>query len=295
MRRRALRRGLTLVEILVALGVFSVVALLAGAGIVQAIRLQTLNESATSLQAKLRRVTEVVAQDLRSSVFGGLSTVPYGSGATSISFALADGTQGYQVLPSGGNSFPNSANVDVFAPATQAVDVGLEGRRALMVNGAGAAIVFTVTNVQATGGPNNGRWNVVHAGCNNTIAYVEPVRLFAVESAGFAFDAASGELRRATVGGAERVVAFDLTEFGIEYVYVASDGTHLVRDAPFAAGGLPLRLAEDAGVGYRLQALRVTVAAEERVSGRTLGRRYVSQVQLPDGGTVDLRSVVSCS
>ena len=295
MTLRSDRRAFSLVEVLVALAVFSIIATLAGAGIVQALRLQSYNEAATSLQAKLRRVTEVVAQDLRSSMFGGLASAPYASGTTSVSFALAEGPQGYQVLPTGGASFPNRANVDVFAPVTQAVDVGLEGRRALMVNGTGDAIVFTVTNVQSTGGPNNGRWNVVHAGCNNTIAYVEPVRLFAVESTGISFDAGSGELRRATVGGAERVLAFDLTEFEIEYVYVAADGTTVVRDEPFVAGGLPLRIAEVGGVGHRLQSLRVAVSAEEQISGRTVVRRYVSQVQLPDGGTVDLRSVVTCS
>lgn len=295
MPHRSGRRGLSLVEVLIALAVFGIIVGIAGAGIVQAMRLQNVNESATNLQAKLRRVTEVVAQDLRSSMFGGLVNAPYATGSTSLSFALADGPQGYQVLPSGGGSFPNSANVDVFAPVAQAVDVDLQGRRALMVNGTGDAIVFTVTNVQSTGGPNNGRWNVVHAGCNNTIAYVEPVRLFGVESAGFSFDAASGELRRQTVGGVERVLAFGLSEFEIEYVYLAADGSTLVRSTPFAAGGVPLRIAEVAGVGYRLQSLRVTVAAEEQVSGRAVERRYVSQIQMPDGGTVDLRSVVSCS
>jgi prepilin-type N-terminal cleavage/methylation domain-containing protein len=292
--RHAARRGLSLVEVLVALAIFGIIVGLAGSGIIQALRLQSLNEAATTLQAKLRRVTEVVAQDLRSSVFGGLANVPYASGPTSLSFALAEGPQGYQVLPSGGGSFPNSANVDVFAPVAQAVDVALEGRRALMVNGAGEAIVFTVTNVQATGGPNNARWNVVHAGCNNTIAYVEPVRLFGVESTGFSFDAASGELRRRAVGGAERVVAFGLSDFDLAFVYAAGDGSTLVRTEPFMAGTVPVRIAEVAGVDYRLQSLRVTVAAETQISGRTVVREYVSQVQLPDGGSVDLRSVEAC-
>lgn len=290
-----IRRGFSLIEVLVALAVFSIIATLAGAGIIQALRLQNTNEAATNLQAKLRRVTEVVAQDLRSSMFGGLANEPYAAGTTSLSFVLAEGPQGYQVLPTGGNSFPNRNNVDVFAPVTQALDVGLEGRRALMVNGAGEAIVFTVTNVVATSGASSGNWNVVHAGCNNTIAYVDPVRLFGVQSAGFSFDAASGELRRQAIGGAERVLAFGLSEVAIEYVYAANDGSTLVRAEPFVAGGIPLRIAQVAGVGYRLQSLRVTVAAEEAVAGRTLERRYVSQIQLPDGGTVDLRSVVSCS
>lgn len=296
MRRVAMpqSRGFTLVEVLIALAIFATIALLAGSGIVQALRLQALNEAATSLQAKLRRVTEVVAQDLRSSVFGGLATAPYATGAGSMSLALAAGPQGYQVLPAGGQSFPNSAQVDVFAPAANAAQLGLAGRRALMVNASGDGVVFTVTNVQATGGPNSGRWNVVHAGCNNTIDYVPPVTLFAVESVGYAYDAGSGELRRRAVGGAEQVLAFDLAEFQVEYVYLGDDGSTIVRAAPDQVGGVVLRGTTSAGVSYRLHALRFIVGAETQVSGRTVERRYVSQVQLPDGGSVELNSVVTC-
>jgi prepilin-type N-terminal cleavage/methylation domain-containing protein len=163
------RRGFTLIEVLVAMAIFATVLALVSAGIVQALRLQALNEANTTLQAKLRRVTEVISQDLRSAVFGGVLAEPYASNATAISFALAAGGVGYQVLPGGGGSFPNRNNLVAVVPVTSAAETNLQGRRALMVNADGEAIEFTVTNVVQLGGANSQRYNVVHAGCNNTI------------------------------------------------------------------------------------------------------------------------------
>jgi prepilin-type N-terminal cleavage/methylation domain-containing protein len=292
--RMRLRRGFTLIEVLVAMAIFATVLALVSAGIVQALRLQALNEANTTLQAKLRRVTEVISQDLRSAVFGGILAEPYASNATAISFALAAGGVGYQVLPGGGGSFPNRNNLVAVVPVTSAAETNLQGRRALMINADGEAIEFTVTNVVQLGGANSQRYNVVHAGCNNTIAYEPPVMLTQVEALGFSFDAASGELRREVSGGGERVLAFDLTGFELEYVYDGSDGTVAVLPAPRGTSARPLRREQVAGVDFVLTALRVMVSAEAEISGRTVERRYVSQIALPRGGAIDLRSVVSC-
>ncbi|MDF1523828.1 MAG: prepilin-type N-terminal cleavage/methylation domain-containing protein [Trueperaceae bacterium] len=286
--------GFSLIEVLIALAVFTVVAALAGSGIVQALRLQALNETSTSLQAKLRRVTEVVAQDLRSTMFGGLTDTPVASGATGLSFTLADRGQGYEVLPSGGNSFPNSANVDIFAVAPNAAALGLEDTEAMMVNQTGDAIVFTITNVTGVGPVARQQWNVVHAGCNNTIAYVPPVRLFSVASVGYRFDADAGELLRQVGAAAERVLAFGLSDVAFAYAYEAEDGTTVVRATPFDDGTGPLRIADVGGVIYVLSGIQVTVTAEEGAGGRTVERSYVAHVRMPDAGTVKLRSVVSC-
>ncbi len=287
--------GFTLVEVLIALVIFTAVTGLAAVGIVQAIQLQAVNEAGTSLQAKLRRITEVVGQDLRSTMFGGLTNSPYVSGAGAVSFTLADRGQGYAVFSSGGASFPNSNNIDIFAVAPNVATLGLVGLEAMMVNGAGAAIVFPISNVARVGPAANQRWNVVHAGCNNTIAYVEPVRLFTVDTVGYRFDAATGNLLRRVAGGTERVVAFGLSDVDFAYVYEADDGTTLVRATPFVdAGGVPLRVTDVAGIAHVLAAVRLTVEAEETLNGRVVDRSYVAQVRMPDTGSVNLRSVVTC-
>lgn len=292
MRRRT---GFSLIEVLVALAVFGVVLAIAGAGIVQALRLQQLNESATSLQAKLRRVTEVIGQDLRSSMFGTLTGSPVASGGASVSVMLATGNGGYQVLPTGGQSFPSSAQLNILADAPDVAALGLEGRYATMTNGANAGVTFQITTVSRVGGPSSSEWNVVHAGCANTIAWDERTYLSVVELTGYAFDPATGTLSRQRAGAAARPLAFDLSVFEVGYTYVGDDGTTLNRATPFAtADGVPLRVAVDGAAIYVLDSLRVTVSAEEPVAGRVVTRSYVSQIAMPSTGSASLASVVTC-
>ncbi|MCV5738384.1 prepilin-type N-terminal cleavage/methylation domain-containing protein, partial [Escherichia coli] len=66
--RRA--RGFTLIEILVALAVLITVTAIAYNGMIQSLQTQSDQEAATNSQAKLRRVMEVITQDLRSAIFG---------------------------------------------------------------------------------------------------------------------------------------------------------------------------------------------------------------------------------
>src|SRR5690606_5790547 len=116
MNRASRTTGMTLIETLVALFVSGIVATIATTGVVNVLRVQAVNEAATSAPAKLRRVTEVLTQELRSAVLGGVTNAPYASNNTQISFLLLDGGAGYQVLPhdSGKNSsFVEAANVDI--------------------------------------------------------------------------------------------------------------------------------------------------------------------------------------
>lgn len=284
------RSGMTLVEILIALLIFAIVAALAGGGIVQSLRLQRVNEAHTEIQGKLRRITEVIAQDLRSSVLGALVTTPYSPNASQVSFTLADGGQGYQVL----DTNYSSTQKRIYATAASAAALGVNGRRLLVVNGSGAATVQTVT---AVGTPSQNRWVLTHNNCSvSTMPHVHPVRAFVVESVGYAFNSATGTLSRATVGGAAVPVAFDLSGFRIEYAYRGSDGSLRLEAAPFFASGRPLRVHEISGVTYTLESLQVTVSAQEPSgSGSNAVREYVSQIAMPATGSVSLRSVVSCT
>lgn len=276
--------GFTLVELLVALFIFSIVAALAGSGIVQSLRMQQLNEANTSLQGKLRRITEVISQDLRSTVLGGLANEPYNPTATSISFALADGGQGFQVLQDDYGTTTKRIYSNV-AP-------NVNGRRALIINGSGEATVQTVSSIN---GPTSGSYGIVHATCT-PVAFAVPTRLFVVESVGYAFDDVSGTLSRATVGGNIEPVAFGLSDFRVEYAYVAANGALQLQSTPFFNGTVPLRIHNISGVDYTLQSIQVTISAEEVVAGgRVVERSYVSQIAMPTTGSVNLRSVVSCS
>lgn len=284
---------MTLIEVLIALFVFAIVIAIAGSGIVQALRVQSLNETNASLQGKLRRITEVVSQDLRSAVLGAITNAPYATGNDAVSFTLAEGGQGYAVLRSAGvniNQFPNASDFRVVAEAANAAQLGLVGQRVLLVNGAGTAASYVVTSAVSDGVVGNNRWILGHAGCLNAIAWVDPMRMFAVDAVGYRLDN-SGDLMRQLGGAAEGALAFDISEFVVQYVYRDATGTVEVRDAPYMAGGLPLRVS---GTNV-LDSLRIRVASEQPSFGnRMIERSYTAQIAMPASGSVNLRSVVTC-
>lgn len=290
------RTGLTLVELLIALLVLSIVVTLASIGIVQALRVQSLNEANASLQGKLRRVTEVIGQDLRSTVLGAVIATPLPSDAAGVSFMLAEGGQGYQVLGAFGDTsdFATQTRLRVVAAAATPADLGMIGRTVLVVNGAGAGTMLTVDDASSQGGSSNNRWFLDHdGGCTNGIPFVEPMRLFVVTAVGYRLGAA-GDLERQVAGGAPLAMAFDLSAFDVQYVYRDEAGTLEVRDAPYLDGDVPLRVGGPTGTSV-LDALRVRVAAERRIFGAVpIERTYTAQIAMPSSGTVNLRSVVTC-
>src|SRR5690554_4980633 len=165
--------GLTLLEILIALVVFGVVAAVATSGVINVLRLQATNEAASSAQAKLRRITEVFTQELRSAVLGGVTNAPYVSGANQISFLLLDGGAGYHVLPhdsGNNNSFKNANNVSIATGGKQAeVRADILDSEVLMVNNNGDAVIMTVTGVNKVGGASSTKFALTHPACANTI------------------------------------------------------------------------------------------------------------------------------
>src|SRR5690554_5781419 len=116
-------RGMTLVELLVALAVFSIVLVIAYAAINGSLRIQSDQEAATTTQGKLRRIIEVVSQDLRSSVFGSITDAPYSSNQNQVSFMMLTGGAGYTVVP------PNSL---VDFPIERRIHVQMDDARHLV-------------------------------------------------------------------------------------------------------------------------------------------------------------------
>lgn len=278
-------QGITLVELLVALFVFAIVAALASSGIVQALRVQSVNEANTSLQGKLRRITEVISQDLRSTVLGAVVDTPYVSGADQVSFTLAVGGQGFEVRRvSSDDVWPGASSMRLFAD-TQPVAAG---DRILIVNGSGLGTTVPVGSVQTL---SNNRYDVsVGGGCTIGVSFVHPVRVFVVDAVGYQL-LGNGDLVRQTAGADAEALAFDLSDFQVQYGYREQGGALTMLDAPRSAGGPPLRIDGD----EVLESLRVRVSAEQAIFGnRTVERTYVAQIALPPPGSVNLRSVVSC-
>src|SRR5690625_1229342 len=125
------QRGVTLVEILVALAVFSVVMAIAYGAINGSLRVQADQEAATTTQGKLRRIVEVITQDLRGAVFGSITTQPYASDNSQVSLLMLTGGAGYTVLqPALSPSFPEESEARSLLNEAERV----RGRQAAMIN-----------------------------------------------------------------------------------------------------------------------------------------------------------------
>jgi prepilin-type N-terminal cleavage/methylation domain-containing protein len=280
------RRGITLVELLVALFVLSIVVLLAGNGIVQALRVQSVSEATTSLQGKLRRITEVIAQDLRSSVLGAITDIPNPSTAGAVSFGLARGGQGYQVVST------STGQIGVAAQETGFGELGLGGRRVLVVNRLGDAVSLVLPTTATADG---NTWTFGHSCDVGMVAFDPPVRLFVIDAVRYNLD--GDVLTREVAGGAAEPVAFDLSAFEVAYVYrvPGSPNVDVLVNGPSRDGvapAPPLRVRPDGAV---LESLRIQVTAERPTFGsQTTERSYVSQIAMPAAGIVNPRTVVNC-
>lgn len=288
--------GLTLVEMLIALAILGLVVALATGGIANGLRVDRTNQAAVSTQQKLRRVTEVYTQELRSAVLGGLSTTPYVPDDHQVSFITLAGAAGYPVLPedAGNNaSFPHAHNLRLQWTGSAAAAQALDGQQMTLVNSNDQAVTFTVTNVQALG---DGSYRVVHDHCANTIDYTAP-RTVALSSrtVGFRFDPDNGNLYMKEGAGPERVMAFGLDSVVLQYVYQASDGSVTVRSSPLTDGGVPTRTGTIAGKDVTLARVGLVLSASARAMGsRTVRRTYSGMVEMADTGTLLMNKVESC-
>ncbi|HKI55513.1 MAG TPA: prepilin-type N-terminal cleavage/methylation domain-containing protein [Trueperaceae bacterium] len=299
MRRDRSDHGFTLLEALIALAIFGLIAVMATTGVVGALRAQSLNEAIASSQGRVRRVTEVFAQDLRSSVLGGLTNTPYASNDHQVSFLTLAGSGGNKVLPHDygqGNSFSNADNLFLVWSDPNTAATSLQGQHVLLVNDNGDATVFQVTNVAPVAATTY-RYNVVHAGCPNLIAYTDArTTALASHSVGYRFDAGSGTLYLKDGSSAETPVAFDLSNVAIQYVYQTDAGAPLVRSAPLTdASGYPVRTGTISGQNVTLERVGLVVTASDGSAGRRVSRTVSSQVEMSSNPSFKIDKVTPCN
>ncbi|MDM7325109.1 MAG: prepilin-type N-terminal cleavage/methylation domain-containing protein [Thermus sp.] len=287
--------GFTIFELLLALAILGVVLALAYGGVVQFLQVRTDLDAQINGQAKLRRVVEVLTQDLRGAVLGGLAPSPYPAGSQSISFALMDGGAGFPVMPhdSGNNtSFPQASEVRILAMG------GTPGIAnddwALMVNGAGDGVLFRVTQVNAVG---QNLWHVVHAGCGNTITYTPNTILLRVRTLGLRYDPKDRLLLYRENAANPIPMAFNLTRFRIDYVYEAASGVVLTNPDGYnyqnPTGTPPFQI-QNGNQTYTLRRLALTLSTSFPARGREVERTYTSLVELPALTQLQAQRIQAC-
>jgi len=284
---------MTLVEMLIALGVLGMVIVAATSGIFQSLLVNRLQEDATNTQSKLRRVTEIVSQELRSAVLGTVSDYPASSGEQSVSFTLLSGDGGIVVEPSPGNAWGNSSVTYVYASDREVVDA-LVGGPAVLVNGRGEAVfipeIHNVGGSWSGSGSGNGP-NVVHPGCAIPIDYTPNTRLYSVFALGFRYSPDEQILYQASYGKdglVEEPMAFRLTDFKLGYEYSSNAGTFVESEPRRDANGAPQPEVEDGGTTYELTRLHLSMEAE----AGDVGREYTTFIELSGLGN-EARPIIS--
>ena len=285
---------MTLIEVLIALAVLTILIAVAYGAIAQGVKVQSGQEAATSTQARLRRITEVFTQELRSAVLGAVSNTPYASGSSAVSFALLDGGAGFQVT---GISAANN-RLSVATTASSGSQLSLEGE-AMVVDAGGQAVIFPVRSVSISS-PGTATVETTAAGCFAGLSEFSEVGnrnalLFDVKTMGLRYAEDEGILYLKEGQAEEQALAFDLSQVSIDYVYQENGTGNLHSLAtPLLENEMPARNAVIGDEQVQLVRLQIALEGEAGVLGGIVSRNYLSQVELGANPSFNVKVVRSC-
>ncbi len=270
-------RAFALIELVIAMAILATIMGLAYGAIVGSLRDQGVQEASVNAQAKLRRVVEVMTQDIRSAVMGGVINAPYTSGSGAISFAMLDGGAGF---PLSGSS---ATGTTVTALNSTASTLGIANGDTLFLLDTvqNRGILRTVSAAPVSTGTGTNQYTVSYASCANA---ANTSLAFKVSNQGYTYDSANKRLKFQK-GSTEEVVAFNITAFTIQYVYRdlgsgGAAGTEVVNPTNYISGGSVQQSMTISSRPYYLQRIIVTLSSEEKASGRTITRTYTGQIEL---------------
>ena len=290
MMRQSKQYGVSLVELLIALAIFGVIMLVASMATMGSLNFNLTQQVTLSAQSKLRRVSEAVSQDFRGALFGSITDSPYSSNSTQVSFYIADKGAGYEVLEQ--PSFATSTAFEIISDEDPGFNAGStvilfdSGSRS---SDAGRALAYPITSSNYNSTDDVSTLN--HT-CQNTFAYGANSRILAygARSIGIEYDPAEDKLWLTEGGDVNNRVplAFNITDFSIEYVYRIADpsGTVIGTEAnpvPYRSSGELQRIYQANATSniYTLIELQFNLETEQSTIGnRLVSRSYNAKVPL---------------
>jgi prepilin-type N-terminal cleavage/methylation domain-containing protein len=286
-------RGFTLIEMLISMAIFAVVAFLTMIVVTQALQYNAKQQATVAAQSKLRRVTEVIGQEVRSSVFGGVANAPYASNNTQLSFYLLEQGSGYTVASEAFFEGLSSFNILTENQPTlnEIILVDSYGDPKAIPEVKPSATIFPVSGIAAAG---TDTWRINHASCTNGVKHNRYLQAFGVHSLGFRLDAASQRLMLSE-DGVESPMAFGITKFEIFYIYTKQSGGTERRPTPFIDKDtlLPAKIYTTEAPApietYLLSELQITVSTEE-LGREKITRTYTGQIPLLISSNNDFKS-----
>jgi prepilin-type N-terminal cleavage/methylation domain-containing protein len=268
------RQGFTLVELLIALAILGIVLGIASSAIVQYLGIQSDQEAATSAQARLRRSTEIVSQELRGAILGAVTNTPYTANTSQLSVALLDGAAGYQVT-----NF-SATSTTIISTAATASDAGFATNDVIMIVGSNGKAILRKVNTITSGASGTSTFQFAHTSCTLPATLPTDPLLFKIRTLGYKFDTATSSLL-ANERGIETTVAFNIIGFTVDYIYISNTGATKTNPVGTTTQ-YPERTVEVSGVTYTLDRLQVTMTALEKSRGKNVQRTYSNQIDLVD-------------
>lgn len=284
--------GVTLVEMVLGLGILAIVLVITLQVFSQILRIQGDQEALISAQTRLRRVSEIIAQDVRGAVFGGIINQPRASDTSGFSVALLSADNGYPAS----YSTVNDTAVKIIGPPSPPA-FAWSGNYAFLYSGEKGIVLPITPTPTAT----SGNVYTMSVGCAVTLPYVgnsattaNNTLLFPVKAASYWLDTSTNTLRYQELGQSAQDVAYDITAFNIDYVYQSASGTLEVNPSDYKSNNAVQLLIKRAGGDVRLVRLRITLSAREKSFGAYKTRTYTSELSLANNGILNLNEVAQC-
>jgi hypothetical protein len=261
--------------------------------VTQALQYNAKQQATVAAQSKLRRVTEVIGQEVRSSVFGGVAHSPYTSNDKQLSFYLLEQGSGYTVASEALFEGLSSFNILTENEPTlnEIILVDSYGDPKATPEVRPSATIFPVSGIASAG---TDTWRINHASCTNGVKHNRYLQAFGVHSLGFRLDAASKTLMLSE-DGVESPMAFGITKFEIYYIYTKQSGGTERQPTPFIDDitKLPAKIyttkAPAPAETYLLSELQITVSTEE-LGREKITRTYTAQIPLLISSNNDFES-----
>lgn len=215
--RAAPRRteGFTLIEVLVAMAILTVILAVVLSTSLEALSMQTRTERDVNLDAGLRRVTQILTQDIRNTAYGLVTSTPYTSTASSISLVRAEGGAVHPVTV-GSGVFKNATNTTLITPLSFK---WAKDTRFVLLNAVGGTATVLTLSSAVTG--STGSAVLPHTDVN-TVCYAEGSTLAQpVQVIGYSYDAPSQTLLRQVqddLGTRTVPLAYGVSAFSLAYI-----------------------------------------------------------------------------
>lgn len=275
-------QGFTLIELLIALGILGVVLGITFNGLMQTSRSQNQQEAVTNVQSKLRRTVEVITQDLRGAVLGGVINSPYTSNSSQISFALLNGAAGYPVTSAG------TTSATVISTDPSLTNLGIANGDTLMLfdstgNSSGGSTAGQAVIVQVNGTPtftsSSSTWTVPYSSCSSASGAADVA--FDIQTQGYRYSSTAKTLYMRIGSAAEVPVAYNITAFNLDYIYRdAATSAESVNPTGYNGGGNVAQRFTSGSNTLVLQRIQITLSAQESSVGQSITRTYTGQIEM---------------